>query len=89
MIREEMENQTPPSPGQKRLWRSTTITEQESPIQSGSVWPGWERVILRVPEHLRAMSVMPKRATWPPWAAVLSVELDKHSSDVGVPKGGS
>lgn len=21
-----------------------------------------------VPEHLRAMSVMPKRATWPPWA---------------------
>lgn len=60
--------------GQKRLGRSTTIREQGSPIQSA--WPDWERVTWRVPEHLGAMSVMPKRATWPPWAAALSVELD-------------
>lgn len=56
---------------------------------AGSAWPGWERVILRVPEHLRAMPVMPKRATWPPWAPALSVELDRHRSDVGMPKGRS
>lgn len=36
-------------------------------------WSGWERLILRVPEHLRAMSVMPKRATWSPRAPALLV----------------
>lgn len=98
MIREEVEIQTPslPSPSslllarvrrvQKRLGRSTTISEQGSPIRSAR--PGWERVVWRVPEHLRAMSAMPKRATGPPWAA-LPVELDEHSSDGGVPKGGA
>lgn len=35
-------------------------------MAAGLAWSGWERVILRVPEHLRAMSVMPKRATRSP-----------------------
>lgn len=52
-------------------------------MAAGLAWSGWERVILRVPEHLRAMSVMPKRATRSPprgtdWAA-----------GVGVPDGGT
>lgn len=43
----------------------------------------------RVPEHLRAMSVMPKRATWPPWAPTLLVELHKCNLDVGMSKHGT
>lgn len=54
----------------------------------GLVWLG-KGYFERVPEHLRAMSVMPKRATWPPWAPTLLVELHKCSSDVGNPKGGT
>lgn len=72
---------------QKRLGRSTTIREQGSPIRSA--WPGWERVIWRVPERLGAMSVTPKRVTGPPWAEALPVELDEHRSDGSMPHGGS
>lgn len=65
---------------QKRLGRSTTIREQGSPIRSA--WPGWERVIWRVPERLGAMSVTPKRVTGPPWAEALPVELETNTAQM-------
>lgn len=46
-------------------------------MAAGGARSGWERLILRVPEHLRAMSVMPKRATWSPWAPALPVRPHK------------
>lgn len=52
-------------------------------------WSGWERLILRVPEHLRAMSVMPKRATWSPQAPALLVRSHRCGLGVGMPDGGT
>lgn len=71
-------------------WKSRGAPQSEEP-DSGGVGLVWLRkgYFERVPEHLRAMSVMPKRATWPPWAPTLLVELHKCSSDVGKPKGGT
>lgn len=43
----------------------------------GGACAGWERLILRVPEHLGAVSVMPKTATWSPWAPAPPVRLQK------------
>lgn len=55
---------------------------------TGLVWLGKDS-FKSVPEHLRAMSVMPKRATWPPWAPTLMAELHRRGSDVGMPDGGT
>ena len=52
------------------------------------VWLG-KGYFERVPEHLRAMSVMPKRATWPPRAPALPAEPHTCSSGVSMPDGGT
>lgn len=61
--------------GQKRLGQNKKIVNEEQGAPPDQVRPNGGWIILvwlgkgyfeRVPEHLRAMSVMPKRATWPP-----------------------